>query len=104
MRAVHLLPEDRARAPYTLQPASGFGQTNPPITDRSAVQSGNVSPRPVVTIGGVQAQVEFAGVFSPGLYQLSVVVPAFAPDGDNLVAVSYQGFSTQAGDVITVQH
>ena len=44
-----------------------------------------------------------AGLIMPGCYQLNVVVPASAADGDNTLTVSYGGFSTPAGAVIAVQ-
>jgi uncharacterized protein (TIGR03437 family) len=54
-------------------------------------------------IGGTQAAVAFAGVILPGLYQLNVTIPPAAANGDNTVTCTYFGFSTPAGDLITVQ-
>jgi uncharacterized protein (TIGR03437 family) len=40
---------------------------------------------------------------SPGLYQFDVVVPASAPSGDDAIAVTYKGFTTQPGALIEVK-
>jgi uncharacterized protein (TIGR03437 family) len=83
--------------------ATGFGQTNPPITDQLAGQ-GPLPTLPLVTIGGSPATVSFAGLSGAGLYQLNVVVPAAAPNGDLTLLATYNGVSTQPGVIITVQH
>jgi len=83
--------------------ANGFGPTSPPVASGSASQTGSLPALPLVKIGGVSATVQFAGLVSPGLYQFNVVVPASAPDGDNAVTATYNGTTTQAGTVLTVQ-
>jgi uncharacterized protein (TIGR03437 family) len=50
------------------------------------------------------AAVQFAGLVSPGEFQLNVVVPANIPDGDQTVTATYNGATTQAGTVIAIQH
>jgi uncharacterized protein (TIGR03437 family) len=72
--------------------ANGFGAT-----------SGFLSPMPVVKIGGTAATVQSAGLISPGLFQFNVVVPAGASDGDQPIAATYNGASTQSGTLITIQ-
>jgi uncharacterized protein (TIGR03437 family) len=64
--------------------AVGFGPTNPPVA-AGQLYSGAASclTPPQVTIGGVPAQVVFAGIVEAGLYQLNVVVPNL-PSGDQL--------------------
>ena len=57
----------------------------------------------MVQIGGVQATVKFAGVISPGLYQLNVVVPSMAVGGDNSLTCSYNGATAPVGGLITIQ-
>jgi uncharacterized protein (TIGR03437 family) len=47
------------------------------------------------------AEVQWAGLVSPGLYQLNVVVPD-VPDGDQEVIAEIAGFVTQAGACITI--
>jgi uncharacterized protein (TIGR03437 family) len=84
--------------------ANGFGPTTVPVTAGSEQQSGTLPTLPVITIGGVAATVQFAGLVSPGLYQFNVVVPPSVPDGDNALVASYNGFSTQPGVLLTVQH
>lgn len=81
---------------------NGFGQTTPAITPGSIAPSGKLPVLPVVRIGGIQAQVQFAGIVAPGEYQFNVVVPSTTPNGDNALVASYQGFSTQPGLMLTV--
>ena len=83
--------------------ATGFGQTNPPISDELLGQ-GALPTLPTLTIGNLPATVSFAGISGPGLYQLNVVVPLTAPDGDLTVSATYNGASTQKNVVVTVQH
>jgi uncharacterized protein (TIGR03437 family) len=54
-----------------------------------------------VTIGGVTANVAFAGLVESGTYQLNVTVPSL-PDGDALVVATVGGVSTQTAVSITV--
>jgi uncharacterized protein (TIGR03437 family) len=84
--------------------ATGFGETNPQIAN-GAVFPGrlNLVMLPVVTIGGANAQVVFAGVTAPGLYQFNVTVPTSASSGDNPVMISIGSFATPSGGMITVQ-
>jgi uncharacterized protein (TIGR03437 family) len=85
---------------------NGFGPTVPPVVAGSSQQSGILSPPPVVDIGGTPAVIQFAGLISPGLYQLNVVVPTFTPDGDNFVVAKPSGqYSDSTGGVVflTVQ-
>ena len=82
---------------------TGFGLPSTPLVSGSASQSGTLPTLPAVQIGGVSAAVTFAGVISPGLYQLNVVIPATATSGDNLITISYAGQSTPAGVILTVQ-
>jgi len=83
--------------------ASGFGPTVPPVVSGSLVQSGILSTPPVIIIGGIAANVQFAGLVVPGEFQFNVVVPLSAPDGDNTVTAVYNGLSTQSGLLLTVQ-
>ncbi len=83
--------------------ANGFGLPVTTLADGSAAQSGLLPNPPLITIGGAPATVGFAGVVAPGLYQFNVTVPATATDGDNVVSAMYNGFTTPAGALITVQ-
>jgi uncharacterized protein (TIGR03437 family) len=78
---------------------TGFGPTTPavpagqifsgaaPLTDPTQLQ---------ITIGGVVATVQFAGIVAAGEYQFNVVVPAL-PDGDQRIVATIGGMSTQSG-------
>jgi uncharacterized protein (TIGR03437 family) len=83
--------------------ANGFGVTTPPVVSGSEQQSGVLPTLPVVTIGGKQAKVVFAGVVSPGLYQFNMVVPSSAVSGDNSIQAAYNGQTTQSGALITIK-
>jgi uncharacterized protein (TIGR03437 family) len=80
-----------------------FGLPVSALTAGSDVQTGTLpTPWPQVTIGGIPATVQFAGLISPGLYQINVVVPATAADGDNQVIATYGGASSPSGAMIPV--
>jgi uncharacterized protein (TIGR03437 family) len=82
---------------------TGFGETNPPVPAGQAFPQASPLPdSPSVRIGDVQASVSWAGLVSPGLYQLNVVVPD-VPDGDLLVEAELEGFRTQSDAYITVK-
>jgi uncharacterized protein (TIGR03437 family) len=82
--------------------ANGFGPTSTPVVSGAPTQSGTLSPLPVVTVGGVAAAVQYAGLVYPGEFQFNVVLPLSLPDGDQAVVATYNGFSTQSGALITV--
>jgi uncharacterized protein (TIGR03118 family) len=85
--------------------ANGFGQTTPPIPDGKLVTSpAPLTMLPTVTFGGAMAHVAFAGLISPGLYQINVTVPATTPDGDIPVVAQVQGQASPSNAVIAVQH
>jgi uncharacterized protein (TIGR03437 family) len=83
---------------------TGFGPTSP------AIPAGQVVTQPaplinnvVVRIGGVQAEVRWAGLSGAGLNQLNVQVPDSLPDGDALVVAEAGGYRTQDNAFITVR-
>src|ERR1017187_4406288 len=82
--------------------ANGFGLVSTPITPGSSSQSGTLPTLPVVTIGNLPSQVIFAGLVAPGEFQFNVVVPAAAPDGDNALSATYNGFTSHSGVFVTV--
>jgi uncharacterized protein (TIGR03437 family) len=82
--------------------ANGFGPAETPVVSGSETQSGGLIPLPVITIGGTPSTVQFAGLISPGLFQFNVVVPASTPSGDNALAATYGGLTTQSGVLVTV--
>lgn len=81
----------------------GFGLPSTALVNGSSTQTGSLPVLPVCTVGGTPATLSFAGLISPGLYQLNLTVPASAAGGDNPIACIYNGFSTPAGDLLTVQ-
>jgi uncharacterized protein (TIGR03437 family) len=82
--------------------ANGFGPTSAPVVSGSETQSGNLSPLPVITIGGTSAMVQFAGLISPGLFQFNVIVPESTPVGDSALTATFSGLTTQSGVLVTV--
>jgi uncharacterized protein (TIGR03437 family) len=85
--------------------ANGFGATSPPVVSGAVTQSGSLSPRPVIEIGGIQANVRFAGLnVTPGEFQFNVDVPPNVPDGDQPITATYNGVTTQVGALLAVQH
>jgi uncharacterized protein (TIGR03437 family) len=83
--------------------AVGFGLPATPLVNGSSSQSGSLPVLPVCQVGGTPAAVAFAGVIGPGLYQLNLKIPTTAPNGDNTVGCTYNGQTTPAGNLITVQ-
>jgi uncharacterized protein (TIGR03437 family) len=82
----------------------GFGLPNGgSLTNGSSSQSGSLAVFPICNIGSNTAAVGFAGLISPGLYQLNLTVPANAVAGDNPVSCTYDGAATETGAVIAVQ-
>jgi uncharacterized protein (TIGR03437 family) len=68
------------------------------------MQSGSLSPLPLIKIGGITAPVQFAGLVAPGQYQFNLAVPSSLADGDQSITASYGGQTTQAGTLITIHH
>jgi uncharacterized protein (TIGR03437 family) len=111
----YLGPASMSAPGYTFTPAApgetillfgdGFGLPVSMLTAGSDVQTGALpSPWPRITIGGATATVQYAGLISPGLYQLNVVAPSTAADGDNQVIAYYAGVSSPTGAMIPVSH
>jgi len=82
--------------------ANGFGPTTTPVNNSAETQSGNLPSLPTVTIAGIAASVQFAGLVSPGTYQFNVVVPASAPTGSDVLLGRYAGLTTQASVELAV--
>ncbi len=83
--------------------AVGFGPTSPAITGGSSSQSGVLDPLPVCTVGDNPATVAFAGLISPGLYQINLTIPLGTPAKDNSIRCTAKGAQTPTGDMISVQ-
>jgi uncharacterized protein (TIGR03437 family) len=85
--------------------ANGFGPVSPAVVSGTSGQTGTLAPLPAVTIGGITATVTFAGINgAPGLFQFNVVVPASVANGDQPIATTYNGVTSQPGTLITIQH
>jgi uncharacterized protein (TIGR03437 family) len=84
--------------------ANGFGATSVPLVAGSSNQLGNLPVFPVITIGNLPATVKFAGEIGyAGVYQINVVVPMGAANGDNPVVATYGGFTSDPVMLLTVQ-
>jgi uncharacterized protein (TIGR03437 family) len=81
----------------------GFGLPTTALVNGSSIQTGVLPTLPAIQIGGVPTTVKFAGVISPGLYQINVVVPSTAQSGDNPLTCSYNGLPAPGGDLIAIQ-
>jgi uncharacterized protein (TIGR03437 family) len=83
--------------------ATGFGPTNPVLPTTQLVTTPAVLANQVqVTIGGMPANVAYAGLVESGTYQLNVTVPNL-PNGDAPVVATIGGVTSQTGVSITVQ-
>jgi len=82
--------------------ANGFGPTTPPVIKGSAIQMGTIPGTLPLQVGGTVAQVVFAGLVSPGLYQFNFVIPLSTPNGDIKIQAEAGGQVTPAA-LVTVQ-
>jgi uncharacterized protein (TIGR03437 family) len=83
---------------------TGLGPTNPPLpTGRVITEPARLANPVQVRIGGLPADVLWAGLSAPGLYQFNVKIPEALPDGDHAVLVVVAGWPTQSNVFITVQ-
>jgi len=81
---------------------TGFGPTDPPTpTGQLVGQALPLAAPVVVRIGGVLAEVQFAGLTGSGLYQFNLVVPNL-PAGDHLIEIFVDGMAIQEGVYLTV--
>ena len=84
---------------------TGFGPTDMTVVSGAITQSGTLpTPWPVVQVGGVPANVRFAGLVSVGTFIVTFDVPTNVPDGDLALTATYKGLSIQPNLLITVQH
>ena len=81
---------------------TGFGPTNPPVPSGQLFSGASPTVDPVrVSVGGVDAQVLFAGISGAGLYQINLVIPNL-PAGDQKVIATINSSPSQDGAFITV--
>ncbi len=84
--------------------ATGLGPTNPAIPNGQIVSTPAITAsNAMVLIGGVAANVTFAGLVGPGVYQINLTVPSTAASGDNPIAVQIGGYSSPGNVFISVQ-
>jgi uncharacterized protein (TIGR03437 family) len=82
---------------------TGFGpSTSSADGEVDSAGAGSTSNAVTVSIGGIRADVRFAGRVGPGLYQINVVVPADLPSGDHPVIVSIAEMSTPCEALLKV--
>jgi len=84
--------------------ATGMGPTNPPVATGAVAPSSTLAQvviAPLVSIGGKNAQVQFAGLSpgSVGLYQIDVVIPTGAGTGDVPLVVTQGGVASNTVNV-----
>src|SRR5207249_4052417 len=85
--------------------STGLGMTNPPVPSGVPSTAAQVTIPVTVTIGGVNAPVQYAGL-SPGfvgLYQVNAVVPAGVTAGTAVPVVLTQGGVTSNQATIGVK-
>jgi uncharacterized protein (TIGR03437 family) len=83
---------------------TGFGPTNPIVPSGQVFTGAAPTTDAVtVTVGGVDAKVQFAGISGSGLYQLNVVVPALG-DGDQKVMATVGGLKSQDNTFVAVKN
>lgn len=73
---------------------TGLGATTPAYPEGRLLEAPLPIPDPAVTVGGRTAKVLYAGLVSPGLYQINIEVPEL-PAGEHEIVVTAQGTRTQ---------
>ena len=86
--------------------ATGLGPVNPPVQTGNDVTDGQLhqcATLPVVMVGGVQAQVVFAGMTPQfvGVYQLNIVIQPGTPTG-NAVPLQIQMNGITTTNLVTI--
>ena len=82
---------------------TGLGPTDPPIPAGKMLPAPAPTTNPVsVTVSGKPARVTFAGLVTPGLYQVNIVVPD-VPDGDNLVSLQIGTVTSQNSGLLAIR-
>jgi len=82
---------------------TGFGPTNPAVKAGLVVTSAAPTVDKVtITIGGLDAVVQFAGITGAGLYQINAVVPLTLTTGDQKIVATVNGLQTPDGAFVTI--
>jgi len=82
---------------------TGFGPTNPAV--KAGFIVGSAAPavdKVTITIGGLDAPVQFAGITGAGLYQINAVVPLTLAAGDQKIVATVNGLQTPDGAFVTI--
>jgi uncharacterized protein (TIGR03437 family) len=83
---------------------TGFGPTDPAVpANRVFSGTARLTNNLTVTVGGVPATVQFAGIVTTGLYQINIVIPAGLTAGDQPVIATVGGVASPAGVNLAVQ-
>jgi uncharacterized protein (TIGR03437 family) len=81
---------------------TGFGATTPAMPTAQLISQPAPTALPVTaTIGGVSAEVQWAGLVSSGFYQLNVKIPALAA-GDQPVQATIGGFESPSTIMLSI--
>jgi len=84
--------------------ANGFGPTSGTITPGLVTQSGTLpANQPVIMVGTKTAAVGYNGLGLAGEFQFNVTLPLDLPNGDLPISATYNGLTTQAGTLLTIQ-
>jgi len=82
---------------------TGFGPTDPAVSTGLVFTGAYPTTNAVtVTIGGIAAEVLWAGLVAAGVYQINVRVPASVSDGDQPVVAMAAGLASQSGVILKV--
>lgn len=82
----------------------GFGPTTPNVSaGQTFIGIARTNSPVTITIGGVSANVSFAGITEAGLYQINLTVPSNTGSGDQPLQATVNGVQTPIGPVVTVQ-
>jgi len=83
---------------------TGFGDTNPPLPAGQLVtQPADLTLPVTVLVGGLAANVSYAGRTGSGLDQLNVQIPGALTDGDATLVAQIGGLQTQGGVLLSVR-
>ncbi|HYI96689.1 MAG TPA: BACON domain-containing carbohydrate-binding protein, partial [Bryobacteraceae bacterium] len=82
--------------------ATGLGVTTPAYPEGRILEAPLAIATPTVTIAGRSAKVLYAGLVSPGLYQINIEVPE-VPTGEHEIVVTAQGTRTQQRALLFVE-
>lgn len=79
--------------------ATGLGASTGGVIPAAPI---TLSELPIVTLGGVKAVVSYAGIVSPGLFQINVTIPSQLSVGRHPATIEYGGVVSPTGPGIVV--